>query len=49
MPAHQPARLLTLFGATGDLALRMLWPSLYGLEADNLLPDGLGRGKQLGH
>ena len=41
MPAHQPARLLTLFGATGDLALRMLWPSLYGLEADNLLPDGL--------
>ncbi len=41
MPAHQPARLLTLFGATGDLALRMLWPSLYGLQAENLLPEGL--------
>ena len=32
---------LLLFGATGDLARRMLLPSLYGLDSDNLLPDGL--------
>src|SRR5205809_4056814 len=30
-----------MFGATGDLARRMLLPSLYGLDADGLLPDGL--------
>ena len=27
-----------LFGATGDLAKRMLWPSLYALDRDGLLP-----------
>ena len=32
---------LLLFGATGDLAQRMLLPSLYGLHSDNLLADGL--------
>jgi len=32
---------LLLFGATGDLARRMLLPSLYGLDADGLLPDEL--------
>ena len=32
---------LVMFGATGDLARRMLLPSLYGLDADGLLPDGL--------
>ena len=32
---------LLLFGATGDLAGRMLLPSLYGLDADSLLPAGL--------
>lgn len=32
---------LLLFGATGDLAQRMLLPSLYGLDADGLLPEGL--------
>ena len=32
---------LILFGATGDLARRMLLPSLYGLHADGLLPDVL--------
>jgi glucose-6-phosphate 1-dehydrogenase len=32
---------LVLFGATGDLARRMLLPSLYGLDSDGLLPDGL--------
>ena len=32
---------LLLFGATGDLARRMLLPSLYGLDADGFLPEGL--------
>jgi glucose-6-phosphate 1-dehydrogenase len=36
-----PAKTLLLFGATGDLAKRMLLPSLYGLCADGLLPSGL--------
>ncbi len=30
-----------LFGATGDLARRMLWPSLFHLHCDRLLPVGL--------
>jgi glucose-6-phosphate 1-dehydrogenase len=32
---------LVLFGATGDLARRMLLPSLYGLDSDRLLPPEL--------
>ncbi|MEO7635291.1 MAG: glucose-6-phosphate dehydrogenase [Sphingomicrobium sp.] len=32
---------LLLFGATGDLARRMLLPSLYALDADGLLPAAL--------
>jgi glucose-6-phosphate 1-dehydrogenase len=32
---------LLLFGATGDLAKRMLLPSLYALHADNLIGDDL--------
>ena len=32
---------IVIFGATGDLALRMLYPSQYFLHADSLLPDGL--------
>ncbi len=37
--AHSPeCRALVLFGATGDLAKRMLWPSLYALDRDGLLP-----------
>ena len=36
-----PCTHLLLFGATGDLARRMLLPSLYGLDADGLLPDCL--------
>ncbi|MBX9813335.1 MAG: glucose-6-phosphate dehydrogenase, partial [Sphingomonas sp.] len=35
------ATKLLLFGATGDLAQRMLLPSLYGLHADGLLPESL--------
>jgi glucose-6-phosphate 1-dehydrogenase len=30
-----------IFGATGDLARRMLFPSLYFLDMDGLLPEGL--------
>lgn len=37
----QPASLLVIFGATGDLAMRMLLPSLYGLQRDGLLADAL--------
>ena len=37
----EKASTLLLFGATGDLARRMLLPSLYGLDADGLLPDDL--------
>ena len=39
---------LILFGATGDLAHRMLFPSLYNLDKDGLLADGftiLGSGR----
>ena len=36
-----PVAKLLLFGATGDLAQRMLLPSLYNLHADGLLPEGL--------
>jgi glucose-6-phosphate 1-dehydrogenase len=36
-----PAQLFVIFGATGDLAERMLLPSLYGLHKDKLLPDSL--------
>lgn len=38
---RDPVAKLLLFGATGDLAQRMLLPSLYGLHVDGLLPDGL--------
>ncbi len=38
---RKPVGKLLLFGATGDLAQRMLLPSLYGLHADGLLPAGL--------
>ena len=36
-----PAQTLLLFGATGDLSRRMLLPSLFGLDADGLLPTDL--------
>jgi len=35
----KPAEHLVIFGATGDLAQRMLLPSLLGLEHDRLLPE----------
>lgn len=35
------ASAFVLIGATGDLAKRMIWPSLYGLHVDGLLPAGL--------
>ena len=41
MSQATPASLLTMFGATGDLARRMLLPSLYSLQAEQLLPDGM--------
>ena len=34
-------KTLVILGASGDLAKRMLLPSLYNLEADGLLPGGL--------
>src|SRR5579862_4689023 len=34
-------KTLLLFGATGDLARRMLLPSLFGLDGDGLLPSDL--------
>jgi glucose-6-phosphate 1-dehydrogenase len=37
----EKASTLLMFGATGDLARRMLLPALYGLDSDNLLPDDL--------
>ncbi len=40
MAATQSTTLVIL-GASGDLAKRMLLPSLYNLEADGLLPAGL--------
>ena len=37
-PTTPDCRALVLFGGTGDLAKRMLWPSLYALDCDGLLP-----------
>lgn len=39
--SKQAASLLVLFGATGDLAQRMLLPALYELERDGLLPESM--------
>jgi len=40
MPAMPQADAIVLFGATGDLARRMLLASLYFLDADGFLPAG---------
>jgi glucose-6-phosphate 1-dehydrogenase len=37
----KPIDHIVIFGATGDLAARMLLPSLYFLDLDGLLPEGL--------
>jgi glucose-6-phosphate 1-dehydrogenase len=37
----RPIERLVIFGATGDLAARMLLPSLYFLDAEGLLPASL--------
>jgi glucose-6-phosphate 1-dehydrogenase len=39
--SRAPTRAIVIFGATGDLALRMLFPSLYFLESEGLLSDDL--------
>src|SRR6185436_19432103 len=41
LPVTSKASTLLLFGATGDLARRMLLPSLYSLDSDGLLPSDL--------
>src|SRR5258705_2928331 len=38
---REKASTVLMFGATGDLARRMLLPSLFGLDSDGLLPDDL--------
>jgi len=38
---HRGPDSFVLFGATGDLALRMLFPSLFFLESEGLLAPGL--------
>jgi glucose-6-phosphate 1-dehydrogenase len=38
--AMNHSKALVLFGATGDLAQKMLFPSLYFLDADGLLAEG---------
>ena len=38
---REKASTLLMFGATGDLARRMLLPSLFGLDSDGLLPEDL--------
>lgn len=40
MPVTPQADAIVLFGATGDLARRMLLASLYFLDADGFLPNG---------
>jgi len=33
------SQAIVVFGATGDLATRKIWPALYNLERDGLLPE----------
>ena len=40
-PLRQQADVFVILGATGDLARHMLFPSLYFLDAEGLLPEGL--------
>src|ERR1700739_2475214 len=41
MDERRTIERLVIFGATGDLAERMLLPSLYYLDAEGLLPERL--------
>lgn len=41
VPESSESCCFILFGATGDLARRMLFPSLYHLHRDGLLPEGV--------
>ena len=41
MSSSTVSPVLVILGGAGDLALRMLLPSLLNLEADRLLPEGL--------
>src|ERR1700757_2599338 len=41
MAEPRPIERMVIFGATGDLAARMLLPSLYHLDADGLLLGSL--------
>jgi len=41
MPTEPASSTLVILGASGDLARRMLLPSLYNLDADGLLPETL--------
>lgn len=52
-PVGVPNHLIVLFGATGDLAQRKLWPGLYHLQLAGLMPDqfaivGVGPGASTG-
>ena len=40
-PIRQQVDVFVILGATGDLARHMLFPSLYFLDAEGLLPEGL--------
>src|SRR5437660_718286 len=43
MPSrHAPPAALTVFGASGDLAHRKLFPALAGLADQGLLPEAIG-------
>ena len=35
-----PAAIFTVFGATGDLSLRYIMPTLLHMESENLFPEG---------
>ena len=38
--------VFVLYGATGDLAKRMVLPAFYRLAVEGLLPEGLAAGRQ---
>ncbi|HWW45134.1 MAG TPA: glucose-6-phosphate dehydrogenase, partial [Acidimicrobiia bacterium] len=38
-PRRAPPATMTVFGASGDLAARKLYPALAGLARDGMLPD----------